>query len=182
MAVDLASLAREREARNRSRPTRAPAPPVRPQPPPASAGTGLAKAHRSVRMAHAVGLLLCAVVAPVAALLLPIRVALMAFGGGYLAAMSGGGFVHSALPENLREGGPPASPDVVDGLFNAAAFRDLNGAWDLEYDSALECLAFACTYGKQNCLTNDMYSGDLSLGKIWTLVSAKLKEGVIKCD
>ena len=60
--------------------------------------------------------------------------------------------------------------------------HNLNGAWDLEYDSALECLAFACTYGKQNCLTNDMYSGDLSLGKIWTLVSAKLKEGVIKCD
>ena len=30
----------------------------------------------------------------------------------------------------------------------------------------LDSLAFACTYGKKNCLTGEMYRGELSLGKV----------------
>ena len=30
----------------------------------------------------------------------------------------------------------------------------------------LDSLAFACTYGKKNCLTDEMYRGELSLGKV----------------
>jgi hypothetical protein len=46
---------------------------------------------------------------------------------------------------------------------------------------ALENLAFVCTYGKRNCLTGRMYTGELSLGKISGLVWSKLREGVTQC-
>ena len=35
----------------------------------------------------------------------------------------------------------------------------------------LDSLAFACTYGKKNCLTTDMYRGELSLGKVAILTN-----------
>ena len=50
-----------------------------------------------------------------------------------------------------------------------------------EWAASLENLAFVCTYGKKNCLTGDMYRGELSLGKICSLVGAKLREGVVRC-
>ena len=36
--------------------------------------------------------------------------------------------------------------------------------------------------GKRNCLTNEMYSGELSLGKVVRLVGGKLSEGVVRCN
>ena len=184
MAVDLAALAREREQRNAARPRPAAQPPK--STPRSSnaprAGVPLLKAHRSTRMAHAIGLFLCVVVSPLFAMIFPGRVALMVFAAGCLLARTGAAFVHSLLPDMLREGAPPNDLATSDGLFNAAALENFNDEWAREYENLLECLAFACTYGKQNCLTNDMYSGDLTLGKIWTLVSNKLRDGVIRCD
>ena len=41
--------------------------------------------------------------------------------------------------------------------------------FNLEREVCLDSLAFACTYGKTNCLTTDMYRGELSLGKVAVL-------------
>ena len=59
--------------------------------------------------------------------------------------------------------------------------KDFGASWGAEYALALDSLAFVCTYGKKNCLTNDMYHGQLTLGKITGLVVGKLREGVIRC-
>ena len=43
--------------------------------------------------------------------------------------------------------------------------------FNLEREVCLDSLAFACTYGKTNCLTTDMYRGELSLGKVAILTN-----------
>ena len=54
-------------------------------------------------------------------------------------------------------------------------------AISLEHQTLMENVAFFCTYGKSNCLTRSMYTGALSWGKIFSLVSEKLGAGVFVC-
>lgn len=208
MSLDLKALAAEREARLRAsgglpasstsarpRSTTPMAPPkpaqqqasgaaARPASASRSAPSALSKAHRSIRMAHTLAL----------AVELACLLSLALFGLGKTAAFvmllafgfarSGGTVLHSLLPANLREG-PAPSPAEVDaaskGAFGPGLLASPADALSDEYRAGVENLAFACTFGKKNCLTNDMYSGELSLGKICSLVGAKLADGTIRC-
>ena len=67
------------------------------------------------------------------------------------------------------------------GLFSADGVKNFGPSFSSEYELALDSLAFLCTYGKKNCLTDKMYYGPLSLGKIVGLVAGKLREGVTRC-
>ena len=72
------------------------------------------------------------------------------------------------------------------GLYCVEGVKNISTALPLEYSLALDSLAFTCTYGKKNCLTNDMYSsnaggGPPTLGKITGLVWGKVREGVFRC-
>ena len=67
------------------------------------------------------------------------------------------------------------------GLYCVEGVKNFGASLASEWALALDSLAFVCTYGKKNCLTNDMYRGELSLGKITGLVWGKLREGVIRC-
>ena len=67
------------------------------------------------------------------------------------------------------------------GLFSVDGLKTMAASLRAENALALDSLAFACTYGKKNCLTNDMYSGELSYGKVCRLVWGKLSEGVVRC-
>jgi len=86
----------------------------------------------------------------------------------------------------LREGSAPtpAQLQTADGVF--CGILEGRGAlslseWKREWSVAIDNLAFVCTYGKKNCLTNAMYTGELSLRKICSLVYGKLSEGVVRC-
>ena len=86
----------------------------------------------------------------------------------------------------LRETERPPSKEEMDaaagaGLYCVAGVRNFGPNLASEWVMALESLAFVCTYGKKNCLTNEMYRGELSLGKIAGLVWGKLREGVVRC-
>eukprot|EP00931_Biecheleriopsis_adriatica_P116745 TRINITY_DN92347_c0_g1_i1.p1 TRINITY_DN92347_c0_g1~~TRINITY_DN92347_c0_g1_i1.p1 ORF type:complete len:215 (-),score=46.17 TRINITY_DN92347_c0_g1_i1:34-645(-) len=158
-------------------------------PAPGRRGSGigeLASAHRSVRIAHSLGLLVC-----FTALLLLLLVSNRSWGmvvmlAGSVLARAGGAFVHTWLPKLLQEGSAPTEAEVAAGA--TTGFFCLNGLMDpgkslsQEWAALLENIAFACTYGKRNCLTSQMYSGELSLGKICSLVYGKLSEGVIRCN
>ena len=95
-------------------------------------------------------------------------------------------------------------------LFSFAGLRQLFVTFAIEWDVFLDSLAFVCTCessakiaqtraptvsgsaltvlitnaadGKRNCLTGAMYSGELSLSKIISLVGGKLSEGVLRCN
>jgi len=190
--VDLAALAREREARR--------GPPAASGPLPASWAarkptaqrraappSDLLSAHRSIRLARALGLASCFV----ACLLL-----VFGFGWRTLAVFSLGGvgfaragatLLHGVLPPMLIEAGakPPKDTEIASaaasGLFCVEGLKSIGTSYAGEYALALDSLAFVCTYGKKNCLTDSMYSGELTLGKIVGLVGGKLREGVIRC-
>lgn len=187
--IELRALAREREARSRShgaalstasvwaasRATRLHGMP--------SSGFPLVKAHRSVRLAHSLGLLSCSTGLLLGLCYVP-RPGLCSIGMlfmGFSLGHSGGTFVHGLIPEMLREDLAPAELQTCDGLLCQAALVSFRWQLALEWEVFVENLAFICTYGKNNCLTSQMYSGELSIGKIWTLVGAKLREGVIRC-
>jgi hypothetical protein len=148
------------------------------------AASALGKAHRSVRIAHAIALVF--LFSCLLSLLLfgfgtkTLIVALLAIG----LSRSGGGVLHTMLPSMLQEGQPPTPAEVEGaskGLFGPLILAKPAEAWSDECGSAVECLAFACTYGKTNCLTNSMYTGELSLGKVCSLVGGKLAEGTLRC-
>lgn len=67
------------------------------------------------------------------------------------------------------------------GLFSLGGLRYPILSLNVEWEVALENIAFICTYGKRNCLTSRMYSGQLTLGKIFSLVWGKLSEGIVRC-
>mmetsp|Transcript_6978 Transcript_6978/g.19002 ORF Transcript_6978/g.19002 Transcript_6978/m.19002 type:complete len:214 (+) Transcript_6978:74-715(+) len=149
------------------------------------AGGDLMKAHRSIRMAHSIAL--------AAIFLSALLILLFGFSTTYLLvvaicaglARSGGAMLHGCLPANLQEGAAPSQAQVDNApkaLFSPDGLRDFSAALSMEYSVLVENLAFACTYGKRNCLTNDMYSGELSLGKVAGLVWGKLSQGVLRCD
>ncbi|KAG8471075.1 hypothetical protein KFE25_009496 [Diacronema lutheri] len=211
MSLDLKALAAEREARMRSsgappssaatpaRPRSTTASPAAAKPPPQgkhpaahrtapraapTAPSALAKAHRSIRMAHSLAL----VVEVLCALSLFVfgfgttTLCVMLLAAGF--ARSGGALAHGALPSTLREGAPPSAAEVeaaAKGAFGPGLLSAPAAALADEYRVLVENLAFACTYGKKNCLTNDMYAGELSLGKVCSLVAAKLSDGTLRC-
>lgn len=186
-ADDLRALAKEREARHGARPQPASAPlPASwaSKPPPAAAGGGdltsltraLLATHRSIRLARSLGL----AAGLVAALFFMLGLAGWRTGGvlllaGVGLARGGGAFLHGVIPATLVETSrPPSSAELAAaaslGLYSVEGLKSSGASFSAEYSVALDSLAFACTYGKKNCLTGDMFSGELSLGKILGLV------------
>ena len=190
----MAALAKEREARDRakaasSKPVES-SPKVATAPPrqalPASCAPALKKAPRSVRLARTFGLGLQGVAALTALMRGPSLVPLFVSAGGILLARSGGKWLHGQLPPMLVEDNrPPSDADVAMaadlGLFSLGGLRYPMLSLSVEWEVALENIAFICTYGKRNCLTSQMYSGTLTLGKIVSLVWGKLSEGIVRC-
>ena len=192
--LDLAALAREREAR-RGVPTAAASKPG-PLPsswaassrPTAAPPSNLMSAHRSIRLARAIGLAACVLAALSLALGAGWRFSLVFFLLSVGFARAGAGILHNLLPPTLIEAGakPPTDVEIaaasVAGLFCVEGAKNIGVSLAAEYELALDSLAFVCTYGKKNCLTDKMYSGQpLSLGKIARLVWGKLSEGVVRC-
>jgi hypothetical protein len=193
-AADLAALAREREARQRPAAAAAAASAPLPQswakkPSPArpTPASNLHSAHRTIRLARALGLAAIFLAILMIVLGFGWRVVAVFFAFGVICARGGAPVLHGALPPTLIESGAkvPTATEVqaaaAAGLFCIDGVKSLGESFAAEYALALESLAFVCTYGKKNCLTNDMYSGELSLGKICGLVWGKLREGVIRC-
>ena len=115
------------------------------------------------------------------------RVALVFFLLSVGFARAGGGLLHGLLPPMLIEAGakPPTQPEMdaaaAQGLFCLEGAKQGGAALAAEYALALDSLAFVCTYGKKNCLTDKMYHGPLTMGKIVGLVWGKVSEGVFRC-
>ena len=188
--IDMAALAREREARRGVPKDTAPLPKSwasRPTPAAPPAGN-LFSAHRSIRLARAVGLAAIILVALFFVLgWMGLRTAIIGLLLAVGLARGGGRLMHGILPPMLIEAGakPPSDAEVAStaaaGLFCLEGAKNLGVSLGAEYALALDSLAFVCTYGRKNCLTDNMYSGELSLGKIVGLVWGKLREGVIRC-
>eukprot|EP00941_MAST-03F_sp_MAST-3F-sp1_P005321 g5321.t1 len=145
----------------------------------------LQKAHRSIRMAHSFGLCLC-VFGVLFSLLFSVRFGLLCVFLGTGLARGGGIFVHNyLLPKLLLEGKPPSSYDISAaqelGLFSIEGLKSAFQSLSHEYVVLLENLAFACTYGKRNCLTNQMYTGPITASKIFNLVWGKVSQGIFNC-
>lgn len=202
--ADLRALAKEREARRaasgadvrsaspaKTKSSGGPLPWGRPA---AAAGGSAASAapaqlmsaHRSIRLARMFG---------VGANLLALLLLVFGFGirsytflffflGGIGLARGGGRLVHNNLPAMLLESSKPPTDfelGVTGGLYCIDGLKNFSTAFAAEWALALDSLAFTCTYGKKNCLTDQMYSGPLSLGKIAGLVWGKVSEGVFRC-
>ena len=189
-SAQLQALAKEREAR-RGPPTTAPVPASwakKPSAAPASADTArLATFHRSIKLSRSIGLAL-----DVFAVLMMLfgagwRVVLVFFIGGAGLARGGAALTHSLLPEMLYEGSkrPPTKEEIAEaaniGLWSVEGVKKFGASLSAECALSLDSLAWACTYGKKNCLTDQMYTGPLSFGKVLGLVWGKLREGVIRC-
>ena len=191
----LQALAKEREAR-RGVPaaTAAPVPSSwakRPAPSPSAnhLARSLLAMHRSIKLARSLGFAACVVGVTMFALC-GTRVvwtsgAILCV--AFLLARRGAPVVHSLLPEMLYEGSrrPPGDHEITQasevGLYSWSGWQAPSTSLSAEYTLALDSLAWTCTYGKKNCLTDQMYAGDLRLGKIVGLVWGKLREGVIRC-
>mmetsp|Transcript_678 Transcript_678/g.1975 ORF Transcript_678/g.1975 Transcript_678/m.1975 type:complete len:219 (-) Transcript_678:284-940(-) len=194
-SADLKQLAAEREARAKKR-TSSPKPMPNPWASSASgssksrtaphSGTDLAKAHRSIRMAHSIGLLWGLLGLVFLLLLSNYWWGLCIIFAGVVLARAGGQALHSVLPAMLQEGAAPTPTEMesglLTGLFCLQGIMAPSSSLALEWTTLLENLAFGCTYGKRNCLTGDMYAGELTLGKICGLVYGKLSSGIIRCN
>jgi hypothetical protein len=98
----------------------------------------------------------------------------------------GGAWLHTRLPTMLVEGAQPKPAEVAAasrlGFFSPMFFSSPADCLAQEWALLLDSLAFVTTYGKKNCLTTDMYDRrPLTLGKVATLVSGKLRDGTIRC-
>mmetsp|Transcript_17125 Transcript_17125/g.28680 ORF Transcript_17125/g.28680 Transcript_17125/m.28680 type:complete len:216 (+) Transcript_17125:21-668(+) len=146
-----------------------------------AARQSLVVAHRTVQLAHSAGCVLLAL-GLLTVLLWSALIGVCVILSAVALARSGALWLHGVLPTMLVEGAPPKPFELAvnNGIFSASGVFDPN-AWAVERQVALESLAYVCTYGKKNCLTTQMYTGDLSLGKIWRLVYGKLSEGVVRC-
>jgi hypothetical protein len=145
----------------------------------------LKKAPRSVRLARTGGLLLD-VLALLGVVLYGVGPKLLCLGAaGVALARMGGTWLHGVLPTMLQEGRAPSQADVATaaglGLFSLVGLQSPSVSLGIEWEIALENLAFCCTYGRRNCLTGEMYAGELSLSKILSLVWGKLSEGTVRC-
>eukprot|EP00485_Elphidium_margaritaceum_P022573 CAMPEP_0202712938 /NCGR_PEP_ID=MMETSP1385-20130828/47579_1 /ASSEMBLY_ACC=CAM_ASM_000861 /TAXON_ID=933848 /ORGANISM="Elphidium margaritaceum" /LENGTH=109 /DNA_ID=CAMNT_0049373135 /DNA_START=260 /DNA_END=589 /DNA_ORIENTATION=- len=107
------------------------------------------------------------------------------FIAGVALSRYGGAWLHRTIPVMWREGNEPTSSEVSDvkdcGIFSLEGVKDIIQSLKLENQVALENLAFMCTYGKRNCITQSMYRGPLSYGKIFGLVWSKLSGGTVQC-
>ena len=153
--MDMKALAQERMKRRGATtpvaaPTRGAAPPRRVDP--------LQGCHRSIRLAHSLGgILVC--VALLLLLLFSSRTWGVVFAlAGVGLGRNGGGWLHGVLPAMWQEGKAPTAAAVAaatgSGIFGLAGVKSPGTALATEWTVALENLAFLCTYGKQNCLTN----------------------------
>ena len=194
----MAALREAREAREaRERAKKAPgdsaaaaspsaaATPSRPRALPAACAVALKKAPRSVRLARTGGALLD-VFALIGVVLYGVGPKLLClFAAGVAFARMGGTWLHGVLPPMLQEGRAPSQADCATaaglGLFSLAGLQSPSASLGIEWEIALENLAFCCTYGRRNCLTSQMYAGELSLSKILSLVWGKLSEGTVRC-
>jgi len=145
----------------------------------------LVVAHRSIRLAHSFGCAAC-----ILALLLLVIWSSLRWGcvlsvAGVALARYGGAWLHRIMPVMWKEGTEPSPKEVSDaadlGVFSLEGVKNLGESLRLENQVALENLAFLCTYGKKNCLTQAMYSGPLSYGKVLSLVWSKLSGGTVRC-
>ena len=196
-SAELQALAKEREAR-RGVPTDSPAGAIgtpmpvprawaqRTTPAAPSNARSLVAAHRSIKLARSFGLACVAL----GLLLLIMGAGRTAVGvfvlGGIGMARAGAGLLHGALPSMLHESNRPPTAEEIAlsssvGLFSLDGLKNVGESLGAEYALALDSLAWCCSYGKKNCLTDQMYAGELSLGKICALVWGKLREGVIRC-
>eukprot|EP01013_Petalomonas_cantuscygni_P026940 TRINITY_DN49539_c0_g1_i1.p1 TRINITY_DN49539_c0_g1~~TRINITY_DN49539_c0_g1_i1.p1 ORF type:complete len:211 (-),score=6.41 TRINITY_DN49539_c0_g1_i1:349-981(-) len=154
-------------------------------------------AHRSVRFARALGLILLAISGILVVFLGPCKIPLITFLVSVATARLGASVVHGLLPPCLVEGAPPQPRDSSGaagvGLFSLAAARAPLAAIDAEWESFVECAAFVATYGRTNCLTATLYppsfrlagtksGGDsLTLGRVLSAVAEKLRSGTVQC-
>ena len=192
----LAALAAERRARaeaNGTAQTAAPAPTpaaaararaAAPKAPPPSFEK-LSNAHRSIKLAHMAGII-GQFIALLAFLLFGswrAAVVLMLVGAGL--ARGGGAWLHGVVPDMLREGKPPTPEQMAAAapvLFGPHGVQNGGASLSFAWELMLENLAYTCTYGRKNCLTDKIYgSGPLTLGKIVGPVAGKLSEGVVRC-
>ena len=192
--ADLRALAKERESRrgvprpsgSTPQPTdRVPSSSPTARVPSSSVAKILLSQHRTIKLARSLGFTL-AISSPILLLLGFTRVAIVVLLGGVGLARGGGALLHNVLPPMLQETSrPPTDSEVASGadvgLFSAQGLSAFGACWGAECGLALDSLAYVCTYGKKNCLTSDMYRGDLTLGKITGLVWGKLREGVVRC-
>jgi hypothetical protein len=168
--MDGRALAAEREARLRARGIDPTAPGeskvaanpwqsqrARPQQP--AQNSSLYDAHRSIRMAHSAGFAVCLLSA---VLLLH----------------------NSLLPPTLQEGPAPTAQQVEAHDKSLFTPRLTAQALNEEWHTALDSLAWCCTYGKKNCITTAIYSQDepLTLSKIARITWAKVSEGTFRCN
>ena len=188
--LDLKALAAERLARRAaSKPptsaTRTPTHAQRSQISIKQAQRQLLRVHRSIRLAHSFGCLGC-----IMGLLLLVLCSswwwctLLCISGVALGRY-GGAWLHRIMPVMWQEGAEPKPKAVSDaadfGIFSLRNISNIADNLQLENQVALENLAFLCTYGKSNCITQRMYSGPLSYGKVVGLVWSKLRDGTVRC-
>ena len=197
--MDGRALAAEREARLRARGIDPTAPGeskvaanpwqsqcARPQQP--ARTSSLYDAHRSIRMAHSAGFAVCLLSAVL--LLFPwvthTKILVLCFMvGAVWLARSGGTWLHnSLLPPTLQEGPAPTAQQVEAHDKSLFTPRLTAQALNEEWHTALDSLAWCCTYGKKNCITTAIYSQDepLTLSKIARITWAKVSEGTFRCN
>lgn len=149
-----------------------------------SPGAPLSKAHRSIRLAHTLGFILSTTALAFLLLFGVGRVLLGMLALGVLCARSGGPWLHGVMPACLQEGAAPGADEAArteKGIFSVQGLQNFSTALGDEYGLFLDSLAFVVTYGKKNCLTNDVYSSPLSLPRIMSLVQSKLAAGLVQC-
>ena len=150
---------------------------------------GLKSVHRSIRLAHSLSMIMVCITALLYSLLALVgygnwHYALVAVGISAFNALKGGIWLHGVIPPMLQEGGAPTDAELASapgGIFSLQGITSPAQGLSEEWESSLENLAFVCTYGKRNCITSAMYSGEITLGKIASLVGEKLGQGVLVC-
>ena len=94
-------------------------------------------------------------------------------------------FTHSTMRPSCSEGKPPTPEQMAAAapvLFGPHGVQNGGASLSFAWELMLENLAYTCTYGRKNCLTDKIYgSGPLTLGKIVGPVAGKLSEGVVRC-
>eukprot|EP00729_Bicosta_minor_P011733 gene11733-3104_t len=191
MPVDLAALAAERRSRkvvtNQSDPSVASnASSARYQAAAAArkAPIKLDRVHRSVQLAHFAALMLMLFGVFFGVLFASWRMLLFPTLAGAMLARAGGAWFHGVLPQMLVKGSPPSQQEMdaaANLIFSLDAVKDIGPTWATASELFTENLAFCCTYGKTNCLTNEMYTGELSVGKCVRLAGNKLAGGTVAC-
>ena len=176
--MDAASLRQLREEREARRGAPLPASwAAKPTPTPRSTSlppASLTSAHRSIRLARSLGLALVLLACLLLLLGVGWRVCVFTVLGGIGMARGGGALLHGLLPGTLVEvARPPTATEMTAasavGLWCPAGLKTFGASSEAEYNLALDSLAFCCTYGRKNCLTDAMYSGPPMPLKNWLI-------------